>query len=232
MPLKRLDDGLLKKMAGKTGKSEKYLREQISRKASKQGISSAAGQIVWAKELQIGTANALRKSAPEVREEVRSVVTQSSAPRRAIIGTGSLAQKTKPEPITTATIDSLLLDSQLRARCKDLLRARKHFDRAFREATTVLDDRLKKKTGIHNMNPENLVGKALNPQRAVLEVSTERAEQEGFHSICKGIMLAFRNRAHHALSDGTTREDALKFCGFIDTILGMIDQATIHPERV
>lgn len=104
----------------------------------------------------------------------------------------------------------------------------------FREATTVLDNRLKTKTGIKNMNPESLVGKAVSPDptKAIIEVSAEKAEQEGFHSLCKGIMLAFRNPAHHSLSEKFTREDALKFCGFIDAVLGVIEQSTIHPERV
>jgi len=46
------------------------------------------------------------------------------------------------------------------------------------------------------MNPENLVGKAINPDpaKAVIEVSSERAAQEGIYSICKGVMLAFRIR--------------------------------------
>lgn len=235
MPQKRLNEVLLKKMAAKTDKAEQYLREQISKKAGRQGISSTAAQLVWAKELGIGIANALHKVPADVREEVRSVGAIASAvPLRMTNGKRSSTQKGKAEPITGATVDTLLHDAQLRGRCRDLLRAKKHFDRVFREATTVLDDRLKKKTGISNMNPENLVGKALNPDpsKAVLEVSADKAEQEGFYSICKGIMLMFRNKTHHSLNDKLTREDALKFCSFIDTVLGVIDQAIIHSDRV
>jgi uncharacterized protein (TIGR02391 family) len=235
MPQKRLNPALLKKIAKKSGKSEKYLREQISRRAGKQGISSTAAQLVWAKELQIGIGHAFNKVPAEVREEVRSVgAGQFAAQPRASNGKRPVTPRRKAAPITTATIDALLQDGQLRGRCRDLLRAKNHFDRVFREATTVLDDRLKKKTGISNMNPENLVGKALNPDpsKAALEVSSDKAEQEGFYSICKGIMLAFRNKAHHSLSDKFTREDALKFCSFVDSILGVIEQAKIHPNRV
>jgi uncharacterized protein (TIGR02391 family) len=231
MPRQRLDPNLLEKMAGKSGKSTKYLREQISRRASRQSITSTAAQLAWAKELKIGVANALGKVSADVREEVRSV--GSAVPTAARMAKAATPKKQKVEPITAATIRRLLQDKQLQARCADLLRAKKHFDRAFREATTVLDNRLKTKTGIKNMNPENLVSKAINPDptRAVIEISPEKAEQEGFHSLCKGIMLAFRNPAHHSLSEKFTREDALKFCGFVDAVLGVIEQSTIHPER-
>lgn len=235
MAQKRLDPKLLKKMATKTAKAEKYLRERISKKASKQGVSSTAAQLIWAQELGIGIANALHKAPPHVREEVRSAgAARAAAPRRTTSARASSAQRPKSEAITPATIETLLQDEQLRDRCKDLLRANRHFDRVFRESTTVLDDRLKKTTGISGMNPKNLVGKALNPDpgKAVLEVSADRAVQEGFHSICSGIMLAFRNRTHHSLSDKFTREDALKFCSFIDTILAVINQAKLHLDRV
>jgi uncharacterized protein (TIGR02391 family) len=235
MPRQRLDPNLLEKMAGKSGKAKKYLREQISRRASRRSISSTAAQLAWAQELGIGIANALNKAPMEVRQEVRGAG-NSSTDVAVRVSKRQLATplKRKLDPITAATIKTLLRDEQLYARCQDLLKAKKHFDRVIREATTVLDDRLKKKTGITNMNPENLVGKALNPEplKAVIEVSAEGAEQKGFHSICQGIMLAFRNKAHHSLSDKFTRDDALKFCGFVDAVLGVIEQATIHPERV
>lgn len=235
MGQRRLDATLLRKMAAKTGKAEQYLREQISKRASKEGISSSAVQLIWAKEIRIGIANALHKAQPDVREEVRSAgAARPAVPPRESNGRRASDKRPKVEPITPATVDALLQDAQLRDRCKDLLRASKHFDRVFRESTTILDDRLKKRTGISRMNPESLVGKALNPDpsRAVLEVSADRAVQEGFHSICRGIMLAFRNRAHHSLNDKFTREDALKFCSFIDTILAVIDQPRLHLDRV
>lgn len=233
MPQKRLHPDLLEKMAKRSGKSKQYLREQISRKAGRLGISSAAAQLVWAKDLGIGIANALGRVSADVRTEVRSVATVPTATVRAIKGKVVARAIRKAEPITAATIRTLLHDDQLHSRCKDLLQGKKHFDRVIREATTVLDDRLKTKTGIRNMNPQDLVGKALNsdPAKAIIAVSAVKAEQEGFHSICKGIMLTFRNTAHHSLSDKFTREDALRFCGFIDTVLGVIDQATIYPEH-
>jgi hypothetical protein len=233
MAQRRLNPELLAKMAKRSGHPVKYLREQISRKASQQSISSTAAQLIWAKQLGIGIANALSKVSPEIRAEVRSA---GAAPNTAPPGRSRvpLPKTTKPEPITAGTIKTLLQDQQLHERCSDLLRAKKHFDRVFREATTVLDDRLKTKTGIRNMNPENLVSKVVNPDpaKAVIEVSGDRSEQEGVHSICKGIMLAFRNKSHHSLSDKFTREDALKFCGFVDSILGVIEQGTVRLDRI
>jgi len=218
-------------MADKTKKSEKYLREQISRKGNAASISSPAAQILMAKELGIGTNTALNGLPAHVREEVRSG--SAVVPKRRVAIAALPKRELKQKPITPATIDALLRDSELRDRCKGLLKDKKHFDRVIREATTILDDRIKKKTGIVGKNPENLLGKALNPDpsKAVIVVSIEGAEQKGIHSICNGIMLAFRNRAHHNLSDKYTAEDALKFCGFVATMLGVIEQGQIHLDR-
>jgi hypothetical protein len=231
MPAMRLNSGLLQRMSKKADKPAQYIREQVSKRARRHDISSTAAQLIWAKQLGIGIASALAQVAPEVRHEVRS--TGISPADRRPPSPLSLKGRRQSPAISDQTIRALIHDQQLYGRCKDLFRAKRHFDRVIREATTLLDDRLKAKTGIQNLNPENLVGKAVNPDlsKTVIEVSSNPAEQAGFHNICRGIMLAFRNRAHHSLSDAFTREDALKFCGFLDTILGMIDNATIHHDR-
>lgn len=233
----RLDPKLLEKLSQKTGKPKPNLRVKISQKANKLGVSSVAAQLVLTKEAGIAITGALNKLPAEIREEVRSVTAPSVTfnQREAAVSTRSRSGRTTPEAITSATLDLLLQDKQLRDRCKDLLKAKKHYDRVIREATTVLDDRLKKKSNITTrMNPEALVGKVLNPdpKKAVIVVSDEDSEQQGFHSICRGIMLLFRNRSHHGLSDKLTQEDALKFCAFIDSLLDVIEQAKVHLDRV
>jgi hypothetical protein len=232
MPAFRLNSGLLRRMSDRTGKPVKYVREQISKRARSQNIGSAAAQLLWARLLGLGVATALAQATPEVRQELH----MSAEPKR--VHTPTQREQTNRHrrlaPITDQTIRALINDQELYGRCKDLFRAKRHFDRVIREATTLLDDRLKTKSGIHYLSPENLVGRAINPDpdKTVIEVSSNAAEQTGFHNICKGIMLAFRNRAHHSLSDSFTREDALKFCGFLDIVLGMIDSSTIHQDRI
>jgi hypothetical protein len=93
---------------------------------------------------------------------------------------------------------------------------------------------LKKLSGIKNMNPAALIGKVLSPDpaKAVIVVSAEADEQQGFFYICNGVSITFRNKAHHNLSAAFTQADALKFCGFVDTLLGVIGKGTVHTGRV
>jgi hypothetical protein len=233
MGKKRLDPDLLSKMSSKTGKDKQYLREQISRKASQSLVSSLAAQILWAKKLGLGITSALNRAEPNVREEVRGTPSQMSTSASPAPSTNKPSPK-KIQPITGATIDFLLQDFELRGRCRDLLLAKKHYDRVVREATTVLDDRLKNLSTITNMNPSGLVGKVLNPDpsQAVIVVSSDAGEQRGFFNICQGVMLAFRNKAHHSLSNTFTQADALKFCGFVDALLSVIGKGSVHLNRV
>lgn len=233
MPGTHLDRKLLSAIAEKTEKPEQYIREQISRRASRLGISSEAAQILWAKEFGIGTARFHRSLPPHIQQQVRnllpSVFASQPEARKPKASRARAHQPKKQDPILAA-IEYLLKDEELRNRCTDLLRARRNFDRVFREATTVLDDRLKRLAGIkRRINPADLAAHVLHPRRAILRVSPDDDEQEGFFLVCRGLFLAFRNSTHHQLSDKFTREDALRFCGFVDFLLAAIEQAQKNP---
>jgi hypothetical protein len=227
----QLDAALLKKMAKKLRKTEQYIREQISRRASKLSIASEAAQVLWAKELGLGTAGAQRRLDPHIQQQISSAAVhvparsngRAPAPPRNSKG----KRKMSDAAGLTAAIDLLLSDSQLKQRTGDLLKARKNFDRVFREATTVFDDRLQKRAQLTKVNPSGLVAQTLNPNKPILQVSKYTDEQQGFFLLCSGLMAAFRNPAHHTLNDKLTREDALRFCGFVDSLLTIIAQATV-----
>lgn len=225
----RLDKKLICKITGKIGKSQQYVREQISRKASRLSVTSEAAQILWAKELGIGTATVLRKLKPHMQEQVQKALPSVFATQYHRRSKNSTKSKSagRPSPIGMA-IDYLLSDGELKSRCKDLLKKPRHFDRVLREATTVLENRIKSLAGIRTrMRPEALVNKVLNPDphNAILLINNDPSKQAGFHSICRGIVLAFRHPVHHQLDDKVTREDALKFCAFVDVLLDILTKA-------
>ena len=121
-------------------------------------------------------------------------------------------------------------DPDLKSRCSDLLSAPGHFDRAINQATQVLEDKIKKKSGVDtSATGTDLVNKIINtnPERGVLRIFDNNEEHEGIGHICRGLMLAFRNTTHQSLSDSYSREDALKVCAFIDNMISAVENATM-----
>ncbi len=228
----RLDPSLLDKLVKRTRKPIKYVREQISKRAAKHSISAEAALILWAKEFGIGTATFQRRLDPHLQEQVRAGLPAFfTAPAPTVRRNGKEKRRKGARPVSglRAAIDYLLSDEELKRRCGDLLTASGSFDRIFREATTVLDDRLKRLAQIKgHIDPAILVAKVLHPNNAILVVSDHTNEQDGMFSIAKGLMLAFRNPAHHSLNDKLTREDALRFCGFIDAMLTLLGKARVN----
>jgi hypothetical protein len=55
-----LDPHLLNKVAEKTGKTEQYIREQVSRRASSRHTTSAVELIKWARDFNLGNQRALK----------------------------------------------------------------------------------------------------------------------------------------------------------------------------
>lgn len=70
----RLNIELIKKISEKVNYSEKYIREQISKRANKMGVNSEAYLIIWAKELGLGTSWYFRKLPAHIQQEVSKIV--------------------------------------------------------------------------------------------------------------------------------------------------------------
>lgn len=231
----QLDQPLLERIADKRGKTKLYIRQQICKQAARLSISSEASQILMAKRLGIGHAQALRKLEPHIQLQVRDhlplLMPEPSKQGGSRTSKATTRSRTK-DPISAA-IDYLISDEELKSRCTRLLKSRKHHDTVFREATTVLENRIKSKARITGrIDPAPLVDTALNPNlsRAILIFSDEASEQQGFHHLCKGIVLAFRHEAHHNLDDDVSQVDALRFCSFIDILLVMLDRTRLRVE--
>jgi uncharacterized protein (TIGR02391 family) len=135
--------------------------------------------------------------------------------------------------VRAGALYTAIVDSELRGRCSDLLTATSHFDRAINQATLILEDRIRRKSGsgAAGLTGTELVNRTIksDPSVSTLVLSEDKGEQEGMANLCRGMMLAYRNETHHHLTDRYTREDALRVCGFIDLLLRAVDEANVRP---
>ena len=134
------------------------------------------------------------------------------------------------EVIEVGSIYNSIKDEELKSRCSDILSSPSNFDRVINQATLVLEDRIRKKSKLSDQVGVNLVNKAIHSdlKRSVLQTSDDPEEHEGIGHICRGIVLSFRNPTHHKITENYSREDAVKFCAFVDLLLTIVEQSTIN----
>lgn len=216
--------------------------KQVTRAAN--GLTTEEALFVLANRYNVRTSREFEKLSPGSQQRISDRISKNGANNLA----ATTAKATSPvranhtgrtETLSASSryIDLLeiIQDDELKDRCADLIKRPRNHDRVFREATTVLEHRVRSLSGItQRLNPQALIGKAIapDPNRAILIVSSDPSEQEGFYKICAGIEAAFRNRTHHEVSNKLTRNDAIKFCGFIDSLLLVLVNAEVHQERI
>src|SRR5438094_1777877 len=122
----RLDQHILEKLAEEIGKPEKYVREQISKRASRLGVSSEAAEILWDRELHIPTARFQRKLREPIQVQVRDLLPSVFSKPHVRKEGPAVPKSGAPRKVDAlkAAIEYLLMDEELRERCTDLLRAK------------------------------------------------------------------------------------------------------------
>src|SRR3989344_3154517 len=73
MGKQKLDPILLEKLSKKLGKNPNYVREQVSRRASKAHAVSEAYLIWWANQLGLGTGAFFAKLPPHIQAQVNQL---------------------------------------------------------------------------------------------------------------------------------------------------------------
>lgn len=137
----------------------------------------------------------------------------------------------KPSPIL------VINDVQLKERCLDLLNAPNHYDRVVREATTILEDRIRAKVGHERLAQlipnsgdqagENLVNRVFSPDKPVLEYSSEKLRRIQFHRMLLGVVSFVRNQIHHSIDDSVEWSWAWSVVGLVDRLLTDVEACSL-----
>ena len=126
-------------------------------------------------------------------------------------------------------------DEELRNRTADLLSAPANYDRVLREATTVLEDRIRRKVPFKDLaqlipdagdqTGDNLINKLFSPGNPVIRLG-ERPEQVRLHRMLGGVISYLRNPAHHTIDDSVKWSWAWSSVGLVDRLLDDLETAS------
>lgn len=124
------------------------------------------------------------------------------------------------------SIQTLLDNKSLWSACKSSFENRDYWDaclHAFRHLETKIREKCELSAEDHGID---LVNKAFNPANGILKIPScvIRSEEEGFHSINRGIVLFHRNAKGHR-EGNLDRKDAVKIICYVDYLLEILKTA-------
>jgi hypothetical protein len=134
----------------------------------------------------------------------------------------------------------VIKDEELRRRCSDLLSSPGNYDRVIREATTVLEDRIRRSPPFDvltrlipqsaDQTGDNLVNQLFAPDHPVLSISSDKGRRIAFHRMLLGVVSYLRNHYHHQLDATTEWFWAWSIVGLIDQLLTDIESCTLQND--
>lgn len=132
---------------------------------------------------------------------------------------------------TCLLLDNIpIIDKELSDRCSSLLaladskiESINQYDDVLRSAITVLESRIKDKTGLNDYG-DALIGKAFNKDKPILKVSSNENVQNGVIFLFKGYIAVIRNDLAHNVVP-LTRERTVQLLGFVDYLLSIVEGA-------
>ncbi len=230
------DPTLLAKMADKLKRGKRgvqSVREGISKRADRLGVSHEAAQVLWAKELGISTGRVTAHLPPEIQRQVQehrsrvpAALRRAAAPARTRDG-----GRQSGDPLRAA-VGQLITDPELVEVSADILRLTRRFDRAINHATQVLENRLRAIAGTaaapHAKAHDVAAIALLSSRGPMLRVDPDNVVQDGYYHVCNGLFASFRNPTHHG-GKHFSRQDAISACGFINVLLDALAKGTRAP---
>ena len=176
----------------------------------------------------MGGNNAMAEIFTPARATVVSVLNQAIG----ALKTG-LWPPTDPAPVL------VIHDDLLRGRCSDLLSAPGNYDRVLREATTILEDRIRNTVGPERLAQllpsaadhigERLVNALFNPTKPVLSISDDKLKRIALRNMLVGTVSYLRNTSHHEIDDQTAWSWAWSVAGLVDQLLADIAACAVMP---
>ncbi len=219
----KLDQALLRKMAKKLGRDDDAVRQGVSHRATRLGVSPLAAQLVWADKIDIAIGGSLGRAPADVRQEVRQHLPRGgeAAPGRHAGRRTTVPRVQKKGDGARAAVNLLLRDPDLKKRCGNTLKGPPPYDPAVNQATLVLENRLRKITNTPKGKAPDLAAIAFKSSGPVIRLSDDADEQDGYQYLARGLFAVYRNGTHHRLAE-MSREEAIGICAFIDAFLDEI----------
>lgn len=127
--------------------------------------------------------------------------------------------------------DHLVTNQQLREATRKLF-LDQHYSGSAEKGFVCVENAVKEKSGISDKYGASLMRRVFSPNSPILsfnstQTQSDRDEQEGYMHLFEGAMIGIRNPRAHGSQLNDEPEEALRFLGLANHLLGMVEKSQL-----